>query len=87
MLTRRLSVLAVVLVQGGAKPVGGVTKVRDSATGSVYVLGLKVDRHGTVIPQSAQGGICEHVSARMCENVHVCVLLCFCACGHVCVCV
>ena len=37
--------LAVVLVQGGAKHVGGVTKVRDSATGSVSVLGLKVDRH------------------------------------------
>ena len=41
----RLSVLAVVLAQGGAKHVGGATKVRGSATESVSVLALRVDRH------------------------------------------
>ena len=37
--------LAAVLVQGGAKHVGAVTKDINSPTGSVSVLGLKVDRY------------------------------------------
>ena len=44
-LSCRLSVLAAVLVQGGAKHVGVVTKDINSSTGSVSVLGLKVDRY------------------------------------------
>ena len=41
----RLFVLGVALVQGGAKRVGGATKVKGSATGSVSVLALKGDKH------------------------------------------